>query len=240
MCQKASDCGMTIPVRTAVWTIETPQNCTVCCWNTIQPWPSPFRLPLWFTQRYFKGPLICLCPRIQEIGACMACKFSQKHFYLGKRRRLFTTSPSVLKSREGGLCIKMMLLHISYCYCINFEWTNFQSGCLSPADSPKNEMLQRIEPFMKPVKQSHCNRNISYIVWHDKCRSEACKTAGNRVPCLACISECVCTSGNTSWSTVTSGFRRDVDEICALLGYYAASRNIPEERRSQVAFIVRS
>jgi hypothetical protein len=45
------------------------------------------------------------------------------------------------------------------------------------------------------------------------------------------------------------GFRRDVDEICALLGYYTASsgnpvvkvqdyhstlRNIPEERRSHV------
>jgi hypothetical protein len=30
-----------------------------------------------------------------------------------------------------------------------------------------------------------------------------------------------------------SGFRGDVDEICTLLGSYAVSRKIPEERRSQ-------
>jgi len=34
---------------------------------------------------------------------------------------------------------------------------------------------------------------------------------------------------------VTSGFRRDVVEICALLAYYAGSRgNISEERRYQL------
>jgi hypothetical protein len=47
-------------------------------------------------------------------------------------------------------------------------------------------------------------------------------------------------------SAVISCIRRDVDEICALLGYYAAScgnfhttpRNIPEERRSNEVFWV--
>jgi hypothetical protein len=38
--------------------------------------------------------------------------------------------------------------------------------------------------------------------------------------------------------TLILGFRRDVDEICTLLGYYAASRgNIPEEHRSHSALV---
>lgn len=45
-------------------------------------------------------------------------------------------------------------------------------------------------------------------------------------------------SSSRSWSNgkfhscVVSGFRRHADEICALLGYYAALSNIPEERTS--------
>jgi hypothetical protein len=35
-------------------------------------------------------------------------------------------------------------------------------------------------------------------------------------------------------TTVISGFRREVDEICTLLGcYHSTLRNIPEQRRSQ-------
>jgi hypothetical protein len=37
-------------------------------------------------------------------------------------------------------------------------------------------------------------------------------------------------------AALISGFRRGPDEVCTLLGYYAASRNIPAECRSYVEF----
>jgi hypothetical protein len=33
--------------------------------------------------------------------------------------------------------------------------------------------------------------------------------------------------GDNAWLSVLSGFRRDVDEFCVLLGYYAASNGNP-------------
>jgi len=58
-----------------------------------------------------------------------------KNTCLGAHRRFFITGLLI----RWGTMYRMMLLHISYCYCINFKWTIFQSGCLSYWQS-KNEI----------------------------------------------------------------------------------------------------
>lgn len=112
--------------------------------------------------------------------------------------------------KTRGLCVRMMLLHMLYCW-INFEWTTFHCGCFSPTDGPKMKYYIELNLVWNWQEKTATTRKPCILygsyyinILQDNCRSVACKTAG-MVFLAYPISLNVCamfTSVNTSSSTV--------------------------------------